>query len=342
MGWFGPREVTKALEEIEEVKERNKKINVSYWPAIQESGKYLDQQDLDGLQEFWASRTKEFEEEIFGLYRGRAWWIKQFGQKRNKDLVDLEFDLSKVRTMLNKTEDQLRDDPWTYGEIFQNPKLAIVRLVGNVEETGFNYLKHLAWPEKGKVTSLKEKKIAFVILGLILGEEYGFDCQSGQEDHKTKFFKECGRDHIGKIRNDGKVKRVIKTTYKHSGQFSVPEAHKGGSWRLQPKLDTSSQSTLLKMDDVQTTALLNEKCEEEGGWFTWNSWRDTTIKIRREVCDQIIRPWFGNNVSDKRLCLIEIPEHKYYLRLNTYLEVFQIPTWINKNTFWTKCSNYSI
>ena len=339
MSWFGPRKVTQELEDIEKVKTSYK--NVSYWPKIKESGKYLDQKDLIGLQKFWSQRSRELEEDIFGLYHDWNWWAKQFGTTKDGKKVELEFDLSRIKEMLNKSEEELRDNPWSYGQLFNNSKLNMVRLLGNVEETAFNYLKQLAWPEQGKVKQLKEKKIAHVILGLILGEEYGFDCKAGNPIHRGTYFMECNSDHIGKIKNGGKVKKVLKTTWTDGTYYYAPRQWNKFRWHEQTKLSLGKEE-LLKMDDLKNTALLDEKCEKEYSWWDLSYLGDRVQKIRREVCDQIIRPWFGDTVPDKRLCLIEIEDYNYYLRLNTYLQVIDIPTWMNKNTFWTKCSNYSI
>ncbi|AHC40266.1 hypothetical protein OVS_01990 [Mycoplasma ovis str. Michigan] len=110
--------------------------------------------------------------------------------------------------MLSKSEKELREQKWTFGQIFQNPKLAKVRVFGDVEETAFNYFKHVAWPETGEVKKLKEKKIAIAILALMLGEEIGFDCAGGKADYKSKFFGECESNEGDSV----KVKRVLKST----------------------------------------------------------------------------------------------------------------------------------
>ena len=94
------------------------------------------------------------------------------------------------------------------------------------------------------------------------------------------------------------------------------------------------------MDDVSKTSLLDEKCEDPSTWLTWFS--DSGKDIRGEVCDLILRPWFGDLVQDKRLCLIELNDFNYHFRLNTYLQVLEIPAWNKRNTFWTKCSNFGI
>ncbi|AFN65378.1 hypothetical protein WEN_02975 [Mycoplasma wenyonii str. Massachusetts] len=337
--WFGPRNTTLNLEEIEKVKETAKTSKKNYWTEIQESGKFITQEDLDELQRYWANRSKELEEDIFGLYHGRNWWVKKFEEKNGK--VDLEFDFSKIKTILSKSEDELRDNPWSYGQLFRNPKLAIARLAGDVEGTAFNYLKKYLWTEAPTVKRLKEKNILPAIIALIAGsDETGFDCSSTeQEKYKSKFFKECLPEHIGKIRN-GKVKKVLKATWKGNQDFWVPERGGKTSWHGYQGLKGQEEKDLLKMDEIKQTAFLNEKCELAYQW--WSDFLDTAKEIRREVCDQIIRPWFGNIVHDKRLCLIEIEDFSYHLRLQTYLEVFPVPAWLNKNTFWTKCSNYGI
>ncbi|AFN65043.1 hypothetical protein WEN_01220 [Mycoplasma wenyonii str. Massachusetts] len=339
MGWFGPRKVTQELEEIEQVKETHK--NLSYWPRIKDSGGYIDQRDLDGLQEFWERRGKELEEDIFGLYHGWDWWADKFGKKKDRELVDLEFDLSKIKDMLGKTEDQLRDQKWSYGKIFQNPKLAVVRLIGDVEGTAFNYLKKVAWPEASSVKQLKEKNIAKVALGLIAGTEYGFDCSSSETDIKSKFFKECDD---GSRLEGAKVKRVMKAAVTHIGRYvskaKTEQITQKWRWHEQISANAGEWKKMNTMDSVESSALIEEKCELQAAWYEYLT--DSGREIRREVCDLIIRPWFGDVVPDKRLCLMEITDHKYYLRLQTYLKVVDIPAWMNKNTFWTKCSNYGI
>ncbi|AFN65265.1 hypothetical protein WEN_02390 [Mycoplasma wenyonii str. Massachusetts] len=336
--WFGPRNNSLELENLEKAKElatQNKDKN--YWTAIQESGKFVEQKDLDGLQKYWEGRNKELEEDIFGLYHGWNWWANKFGKKG--DRIDLEFDLSQIRTMLDKTEEQLRDQPWSYGQIFKNPKLALVRIAGDVEGTAFNYLKKHIWPNSASVKGLKEKNIIPAILALILGGETGFDCKSGDGTLKGKYFKEC---EWNTRQPDWQVQKVLKSTYQNSSGFWVPKQGGGPRWDSNEKLQTRDKDQVLKMEEVLKSGLLYEKCEDEHGLLSWARWSDTANPIRREVCDQIIRPWFGDLVSDKRLCLIEVKDYSYHLRLQTYLQVLQIPSWLDKNTFWTKCSNYRI
>ncbi|AHC40265.1 hypothetical protein OVS_01985 [Mycoplasma ovis str. Michigan] len=105
-------------------------------------------------------------------------------------------------------------------------------------------------------------------------------------------------------------------------------------------MNASEARELVKMDDIKNTSLLDEKCEDAAQW--WEILSAGEKEIRREICDQIIRPWFGDWVEDKRLCLFEIKDFNNYLILNTYLQVLEIPVWNKKNTFWTKCSNYGI
>ena len=332
--WFGPRRVFKTLEDMEKVDKEKFK---SYWPIIQKSAQYLSQEDLDGIQRYWANRDRELEEDIFGLYHGWNWWAEKFGKKKDKDQVDLEFDFSKLKQMLSKTEKELRDQKWTYGRIFQNPRLAKVRLLGDVEATAFNYLKHIAWPEAETVKKLKEKKIAIAILALMSGEEIGFDCDKGEQNHKSQFFDEC----LAKVDSSVKVKRVLKSTWKYKNEYWVPLKKHGGLWHLQrPLREKPVTQQLIKMNDINSTSLLDEKCEEAVPM--WQFWIYGETEIRREICDQIIRPWFGDWIDDKRLCLIETKEFKNYFRLNTYLQVLEIPLWNKRNTFWTKCSNYGI
>ncbi|AFN65323.1 hypothetical protein WEN_02690 [Mycoplasma wenyonii str. Massachusetts] len=233
------------------------------------------------------------------------------------------------------SEENLRDKPWTYGQLFKNPKLAVVRLIGDVEDTAFNYLKRVAWPNAKSVQSLKEKNILPAIFALMTGGlDTGFDCSGGDSSLKGKYFKECEWN-----RNEWKVKKVLKTTFNSSGAYRFPEQGKGPRWSNQASLSSRDKNNILNMDQVTTTGLLDEKCEEEA----WSDliW-DRSKKIRREVCDQIIRPWFGDLVQDKRLCLMEVEDYSYHLRMQTYLEVLQVPAWMNRNTFWTKCSNYGI
>ena len=310
----------------------------SYWPIIQKSAQYLNQEDLDGIQRYWKNRSRDLEEDIFGLYHGRKWWADKFGIKKGQDRVDLEFDFSKLKQMLSKTEQELRDKKWTFGQIFQNPKLAQVRLLGDVEATAFNYLKHVAWPEAEEVKKLQEKKIAIAVLALMLGEEIGFDCEKGEEDHKSQFFGECS----AKVTNgEVQVKRVLKSTLKHKNEYKVPMKNHGGAWHLQKTLkDPQALKKLIQMDNIKDTSLLDEKCEDAAA--LWQFWSYGATEIRREICDQILRPWFGDRVDDKRLCLFEAKEFKNYFRLNIYLQVLEIPLWNKRNTFWTKCSNYGI
>ncbi|AHC39948.1 hypothetical protein OVS_02280 [Mycoplasma ovis str. Michigan] len=331
-GWFGPRQVSRSIADMEKVDQEKFK---SYWPIIQQSGQYLSQSDLDGIQKYWKNRSIDLEEDIFGLYHGRKWWADKFGLKKGQDRVDLEFDFSKLKQMLSKTEQELRDKKWTFGQIFQNPKLAQVRLLGDVEATAFNYLKHVAWPEAEEVKKLKEKKIAIAVMALMLGEEIGFDCETGKKEHKDKYFKECSSNT-----SDVKVKRVLKSTWKYSYKYWSPTKDKQGQWHKQEKIEDKDARELVKMDDIKNTAFLDEKCEDPAGF--WDYFSDSAKEIRREICDQIIRPWFGDIVTDKRLCLIELEDFNYHFRLNTYLQVLEIPLWNKRNTFWTKCSNYGI
>ncbi|AFN64930.1 hypothetical protein WEN_00625 [Mycoplasma wenyonii str. Massachusetts] len=342
--WFGPRSTSIELDNLERAGEATKNSQKNYWTEIQKSGKYVTKEDLEGLQEYWKKRNKALEEDIFGLYHGWEWWADKFGKKKDGKLVDLEFDLSKLKDMLGKTEAELRDSPWNYGQVFQNPKLAKVRFFGDVEATAFNYLKKYIWPTSPKVQSLSEKNILPAIVELLFGgDNTGWNCQeptATDNSLQSKFFGEC----VWNTRNNGdwKVKKVLKSAYKNNNGFWVPQKGRGGGWNGQQKLEDREKDQVLKMDSVQETGLLDEKCEKDTSWWGVPSWSDPTNGIRREVCDQIIRPWFGDTVNDKRLCLIEVKDYSYHLRLQTYLEVLQVPAWLSKNTFWTKCSNYRI
>ncbi|AFN64980.1 hypothetical protein WEN_00885 [Mycoplasma wenyonii str. Massachusetts] len=334
--WFGPRKTSLELDNLEKVKEATKTSQKNYWTEIQRSGEFITQQDLIELQKFWEKRDKGLEEDIFGLYHGWDWWAERFGQKNGK--VDLEFDLSKLKEMLGKSENELRDNPWNYGKLFKNPKLALARLAGDVEVIAFNYLKKYVWPNADSVKNLKEKNILPAIFALLTGgEETGFTCGS-QTSHQSKYFGECQSDK--RSQEGWRVKKVLKSTYQNSGGFWVPKHGGGPGWNTQENLKTRDKSQILNMENVSSTGLLDEKCEDAVAWYM--SWSDTTNPVRREVCDRIIRPWFGDRVNDKRLCLIEVDNFSYHLRFQTYLQVIQIPTWMNKNTFWTKCSNYRI
>ncbi|WP_043901188.1 hypothetical protein [Mycoplasma ovis] len=238
--------------------------------------------------------------------------------------------------MLSKSEKELREQKWTFGQIFQNPKLSLVRAFGDVEATAFNYFKHVAWPDEGEVKTLKEKKIAIAILALMSGEEIGFDCDEGKQKYKSKFFGECTANAGDAV----KLKRVLKSTWKHYGSFYAPKKGAEQQWHKQNKLNSTESRELVKMDDIKNTSLLDEKCEDPAGLLDFLLAGEK--EIRREICDQIIRPWFGDWVPDKRLCLFEVKDFSNYLRLNTYLQVLEIPLWNNRNTFWTKCSNYGI
>lgn len=341
VSWYGPRKMSGDIDEINKLKAKTSAISTSKtWDQIRKSGSFLQREDWVGISNYWKNRSQELEQEVLELYKPLWWWKERMGNNSSKQRVDLELELEGLGKILDKTEDQLKRDKWDYGQLIDNGKLRIVRKVGNVEGVAFNYLKLLFWPEMQKTLKLKEKNIAKIVLGLMTGEEYGFDCASTDKNNiKNKFFPECNKD--GTL-GGPKVKRVMKSVVEDIGK-NVPIKGKGPSWRAQESADSWNEwPKMIDMDSITTSGLINEKCET-GSSFGWALLQlDLEKDIRKEVCDLIIRPWFGDIVSDKRLCLIEIPDYQYYLRMNHYFKVMDWITWHNKGAFWTKCSNYGI
>ena len=331
MGWFGPRIASRIAQEIYGKKGRGSNKNL--WDLLRDSGKYISKEELKGLSNFWGKRSIELEEDVLSLYQPRSWWIKVMGEDKEKKRVALELDLTGIKDMLNHTEDQLKKQKWSYGEWVNSSWIKTIRLLGNLEEVAFNYLKRMIWPEEAKNQKLKEKNIGLVIKALLRGEQAGFDCSGNNEVSLKEFFRECQE-----FKGNANLKYVLKSTYYRGGSFRIPEKTIPirGSWNDMRQVKDTAKA--IKRDDYKNSPLIDEECEESN-FLSFFS--DPTLKIRRNICSQIVVPWFGDVVGNKRLCLIEVPNFQYYLRLNTYLNVFDLPTWHNKNTFWTKCSNYS-
>ncbi|AHC39938.1 hypothetical protein OVS_01980 [Mycoplasma ovis str. Michigan] len=332
-GWFGPRDLTKMWKDLEKSKEITK--GKSYWTMIQESKNYLKQKDWEELTRFWSDRSKELEEDIFGLWKGRDYWAKQFGVKQGGK-VDLEFRLTNLSKFLEASEDDLRTQGWKYGELVSNSLLDGIRYFGDLEGTVFNYLRKIAWPNDENTKKLKERNVAKVIEKLIHGEEMGFNCNRDDDNEiKKKYFEECekgAKEKLGKF----EVVSVLKATNYSSG-YRVPLKGKKAPWKEHPSL-TADEKKLINFDKIEDSTLIFEKCEESG----WILFLDANKQIRQEACERLLNPWFGDSVPDKRLCLFKSLENDYLLRLINYVKVVTIPTWHHKNTFWTKCSNFGI
>ncbi|WP_043901182.1 hypothetical protein [Mycoplasma ovis] len=329
MGWFGPRIASRIAQEIYGKKGRGSNKNL--WDLLRDSGKYISKEELKGLSNFWGKRSIELEEDVLSLYQPRSWWIKVMGEDKEKKRVALELDLTGIKDMLNHTEDQLKKQKWSYGEWVNSSWIKTIRLLGNLEEVAFNYLKRMIWPEEAKNQKLKEKDIATVIKRLMSGEKIGFDCSSLQDKELSKYFEEC------KKKTEGiEVKAVLKSVWSNSGYY-VPKQGQGAGWKTQTKASYPDWKKLNNMDDIEKTKVIEEECEQSS-WAFW----DTSIKIRQELCKRLVIPWFGDIVKDKRLCLVEVKDFNYLLQSQTYFKIFDFPTWHNKNAFWTKCSNYGI
>ncbi|RAO95063.1 hypothetical protein DNK47_01810 [Mycoplasma wenyonii] len=334
--WFGPRDRNKEIEDLEKAKKEMQ--GKSYWPLIQKAGDYVTESDLKGISEKWKGRDLNLETQILELYKARKWWLDKMGRSRQGDRVDLEFNLEIIKKILDTGEDQLKARRWNYGQLANNGKLTLVRTIGNPEAVAWNYFRKYAWGKESEVKRLKEVNLVNTIVKLMTGESVGFPCVSyGRESFVADgLFDECkntpwwGRDEI-------KVKSVLKSVVPSFAKGKIPTQKGRGGWKSQQ--DAGDNWSKIYNENFDESKVINEKCEPDN-W--WSLFTDQELKIRQEVCDLIIRPWFGDQVSEKRLCLIEATEYKNYLRLSTYLNVLQIPEWHNKSTFWTKCSNYGI
>ncbi|AFN64979.1 hypothetical protein WEN_00880 [Mycoplasma wenyonii str. Massachusetts] len=334
--WFGPRQNSAILESLEETREKFSTSEKSHWERIQDAGKFIEEKDIKGIQDFWTRRDRYFEEDLFGLYNGRGWWAKNFGTTGKEQLVDLTINIEGLKKILGKTEEELKTGRWEYGELFNNAKIRIVRALGNVEEVGFNYLKKYLWGEEPRLKVLEEKNILKIIEDLITGEgKVGYKCETGGNE---KIFPECGESK--KFENGVTLKKVIKSSWESSGKLPVPVWSRQGGWRNMETLSSGEERQFVNENQIENSSIVVEGCEKQVSWLYM--WRVAGNQIRRKICQEIMDPWFEHTVRDKRLCLIEVKDHSYLLRLQTYLKVINIPTWMNKNTFWTKCSNYGI
>ncbi|AFN65044.1 hypothetical protein WEN_01225 [Mycoplasma wenyonii str. Massachusetts] len=336
--WFGPRRNSAILDDLEKAKEKSSQSEKSYWEKIQEAGKFIEDKDVEGIQKVWTKRNKELEEDIFGLYNGRDWWVKNFGTTGSQKLVDLTINIVGLKKMLGKTEEQLKTESWNYGQLFNNPNLKLVRLLGNVEDVGFNYLKKYLWGEESKLRGLAEKNIFKIIVDLITGEgEVGYKCDSS-ESRNEKAFPECAASQS--LGEGVKLKNVIKSALVHNGKLTASIKGERDGWPNMAKLESNEEKTIVNESQIEKSPIIIEGCEKEVSWlYVWSA---PGNQLRRKICQEIMDPWFNHQVNDKRLCLFEVKDYSYLIRFQTYLKIIQIPAWMNKNTFWTKCSNYGI
>ncbi|WP_144079555.1 hypothetical protein [Mycoplasma ovis] len=328
--WFGPRKLSLEVEKLNQTQDVIKQE--TYWDILQKSGEYIGKKDLEGIDKYWKERNPDLEEDILCLYRGREWWIDKFGVVKDTGLVELEFQLTNLKKLLESNEEALITKGWQFGQIVNNKKIKQSRLLGDVEQVFFNYLRKIFWGNRSESKSLREKNIGLVIKALLNGEQAGFDCSENNEVSLKEFFSECQ-----KFKGNANLKSVLKSTHYRNGYFRIPEKEIKTFWTWNDMRKVTDKAKAIKRDDLKKSPLIDEECEESN---LFSFLGDSSLELRRNICSQIVIPWFGDVVGDKRLCLIEIPEFQYYLRLNTYLNVLDLPTWHSNNTFWTKCSNY--
>ncbi|RAO94752.1 hypothetical protein DNK47_03340, partial [Mycoplasma wenyonii] len=159
-----------------------------------------------------------------------------------------------------------------------------------------------AWGRESEVKRLKEVNLVNTIVKLMTGESVGFPCVSyGQESFVADgLFDECKNTPWWE-KDEIKVKSVLKSVVPSFAKGKIPTQKRKGGWKSQQ--EAGDNWSKIYNENFDESKVINEKCEPDN-W--WSLFTDQELKIRQEVCDLIIRPWFKNYFLLKKLINKEI------------------------------------